>query len=959
MRIWVDGQCFQTASRFRGIGRYVRELVAGVSEAADDIELMISFNAGIGETTIISREIASEWLDPRNIYVWHGAAVAGEALEGYSFRRRLSEVAIAHHVNCLKPDIALSASPFEGLHDKAVPLLPSKFCSVPLASIFYDAIPLRFPEKYLADAQTAAGYARRLAAFEKFSINLCISKFSQDELTNRFPLSKAVNIAAGVSPDLITLLRNKSMLWDARAEYGTYLLYVGGLDWRKNVGLIVDAFALLPAALQKGLKLVIAGDHPKPLLVELVSRWTGYGLSPDQLIHRGHVSESDLAALYTGAVALVQPSLMEGFGLTALEAMTCGTVAIASRTGALPEVVGANEALFDPSSSEELSALLQRILSDKQFVRQLTDGAVRQSQEFSWSRSASIAVEALREASSAGLTTAGCEASRIRIANNLNLPKSERQLAAAILSRAETIADGPSRLVVDATATVRVDHATGIQRVVKHICREFTRKVSPEREKVISFCIDENGWYDAHGRLSPNAIGEPRSKLRFRQGDTVLMLDSSWDLYRLHTHHLRAFRMRGIDVVSCLYDTVPLRTPAFCDPGMPPVFSQWFQTALTYSTGFVCISRAVADELLAILEAISYPRRMKVGYWQLGADFIETKDEVPPRSAKRPLFLMVGTLEPRKGHRTALSAFEELWKAGIDAELVIVGKPGWGVELLVKQLRAHPEYGRRLVWHEKVDDQALASLYETCDALVAASFAEGFGLPIVEAGHFGKPVIASDIPVFREVAAGAASAHFFEAGASRSLAAAVKTFLGSREKDSDIPRRAAWPSWRESAAQLEEVVIGGNWYKTYEPRERKEYAPINELGHVRMQAPLDAAGKAHVLRLIDGPEPVENGSAFKITVAVMNRSSAIWSSHGAADGSLAVNLSFHVVGPGDAPIEMNNARTSIPFVHIPGDTHYAAVVVPAYWKKRGAMAVEIELVQEGVAWFGTPLRVAL
>lgn len=960
MRVWIDGQCFQTASRLRGIGRYVCELVASLSEAACDIELMMSFNAAIGETAIAAREIVSEWIEPGNIHVWHGAAVAGEALEGYSFKRRLSEVAIAHHVNGLSPDIALSTSPFEGLHDRAVPLLPSTFCAVPLASIFYDAIPLRFPEQYLTDAKTTAAYARRLAAFEHFSVNLCISQFAKGELNGQFPEIKTINIAAGVSRDLVTLLANKSRRSDARAEYSTYFLYVGGLDWRKNVRLIVDAFALLPAASRKDLKLVLAGDHPVRLQAELISRWAGYDLPPHQLILKGHVSESDLAALYMGAVALVQPSLMEGFGLTALEAMTCGTIALASRTGALPEVIGAKEALFDPSSPEELSALLQRVLSDAEFVRFLTDRAEKQSNQFSWNRSAAIAVEALRAASSTGSASSSCEASRRRIVNHLDVPKSERPMAAAILSRAEALRDGPSRLIVDATATVRVDHATGIQRVVKHICREFTRKVSSQREKVIAFCIDENGWYDTGGRLSPNTIGEPGARLRFHNGDTILMLDSSWDLYRLHAHHLRAFRMRGFDVVSCLYDTVPLRTPAFCNPGMPRLFSQWLQSALTYSTGFVCISRAVADELLAILEAISFPRRMKVGYWQLGADFIETKNERPPRTATRPMFLMVGTLEPRKGHRIALSAFEQLWKAGMDAELVIVGKLGWGVEALAKQLRAHPEYGRRLVWHEKVDDRALAALYETCDALIAASFAEGFGLPIVEAGHFGKPVIASDIPVFREVAAGAASAHFFEAGSASSLAAAVRTFLKSRTEDSESTQRAAWPIWRESAEQLEDVVLGGNWYKTYEPRERKEYVPLDDLGHVRMLAPLGEADRAHTLRLIEGPEPVENGRAFKITVAVTNLSSAIWSSQGAADGSFGIYLSFHVLGAGDAPIETSNARTSIPFVHIPGDTHYVAVVIPSFWKTRGAVAVDIGLAQEsGVAWFGTPLRVAL
>ena len=61
-------------------------------------------------------------------------------------------------------------------------------------------------------------------------------------------------------------------------------------------------------------------------------------------------------------------------------------------------------------------------------------------------------------------------------------------------------------------------------------------------------------------------------------------------------------------MISCLYDIVPLQMPALCNPGMPIVFAEWFKKALTWSTGFVCISRAVADELLTLLEAIEFPR---------------------------------------------------------------------------------------------------------------------------------------------------------------------------------------------------------------------------------------------------------------------------------------------------------------------------------------------------------------
>jgi glycosyltransferase involved in cell wall biosynthesis len=965
MRVWVDGQCFQTASKLRGIGRYVREFTRCIAENHPEVELLISFNAAMGEAAIEARQVVSAWIRAENIYVWHGASEAGETTEGYSSNRQLSHIALAHHVNCLKPNVALSTSPFEGFNDIAVPLLPDPFCAVPIASIFYDAIPLHFPERYLTDTHTLACYKRRLGAFDDFAANLCISEFSTNELIERHPRANAVNIVAGVSSELSALL-NERELPDASQKYGPYVLYVGGLDWRKNVGLIVDAFALLPSMLRNRYKLVLAGDHPKGLLSQLISQWNRYNLLPDNLVCAGHVSEQELASLYKGALALVQPSFMEGFGLTALEAITCGTPALAARAGALPEVVGDDTALFDPSSSQQLSALLYRLMVDSSFRQQLLARGAEQAHRFSWAKSASIALEALKKIAIDDTALPDRETSRRRIAREWQPSRSQLPLAARILSLAEPLEEETPRLIVDATSTVLVDHATGIQRVVKNICREFGRPDSPVRNKIVSYCIDENGWLDTGGQLTRPAYIEPTSRVRFHNTDTILMLDSSWELYQWHGTYLRGFRIRGMEVVSCLYDMVPLRTPAFCDPNMPVIFSQWFRSALTHSTGFVCISRAVADELYAMLEAVSFPHRMKIGYWQLGADFVgggqdgpaDARQQTKPANL-RPVVLMVGTLEPRKGHRVALDAFEALWLAGVDVELVIVGKKGWGVQALAERIRGHPEYGRHLLWHEGIDDAALRRLYESCDVLLAASFAEGFGLPIVEAGYFSKPVIASDIPVFREVAKGAASARFFKAGSAEDLANAVRDFLVEADAwREDLPL-STWPNWRESAEQLDDVVLGGNWYKVYEPREHKDYVALGDLGRIGMEVPLEPAERFHALRHVEGPVPQDDGRALKFIVGVTNLSSKTWSSDGRTDGNLRVALSYHILTGNGKMLQFDNPRVYIPFVHLPGDVHYMAIDVPAEWKARGARYVDIELLQEGVAWFGKPLRVAL
>jgi glycosyltransferase involved in cell wall biosynthesis len=176
------------------------------------------------------------------------------------------------------------------------------------------------------------------------------------------------------------------------------------------------------------------------------------------------------------------------------------------------------------------------------------------------------------------------------------------------------------------------------------------------------------------------------------------------------------------------------------------------------------------------------------------------------------MLLMVGTLEPRKGHLQALQACSLLWQAGVQFNLLLVGAEGWqGVNAsergpvveLLKALRGHAHWQRRLFWLEDVDDQQLATLYARADGLLAASWDEGFGLPLIEAARFGLPALARDIPVFREVTGG--RARFFQAGTPGELARALRLWLA----DGMMPRPGTtyWPGWEQSAARLIEYCL--------------------------------------------------------------------------------------------------------------------------------------------------------
>ncbi|MHB1664293.1 MAG: glycosyltransferase [bacterium] len=117
------------------------------------------------------------------------------------------------------------------------------------------------------------------------------------------------------------------------------------------------------------------------------------------------------------------------------------------------------------------------------------------------------------------------------------------------------------------------------------------------------------------------------------------------------------------------------------------------------------------------------------------------------------IYLMVGTIEPRKGYNYTLEAFEDLWKNRFGGVLVIVGKIGWNVDTLIKKFNNSIYLNKKLFIFNDLNDDELSFLYSSVNAVICASLREGFGLPLVEAMYCNIPVLASDISVFREVGA--------------------------------------------------------------------------------------------------------------------------------------------------------------------------------------------------------------
>lgn len=179
-------------------------------------------------------------------------------------------------------------------------------------------------------------------------------------------------------------------------DYGSYLLAVGTLQPRKNLLGLLRAYRIFLDENDCAFPLAVAGAAGWGL--DAFEKEVGrLGLS-DRVRRLGYVPDEDLPALYSGAFAYITPSLYEGFGLTALEALACGTPVVAANTSALPEVVGDAALLVDPRRPEQIAAALSRLLREPATRGALAQAGPRQAAAFTWERCARETLAVLQQA---------------------------------------------------------------------------------------------------------------------------------------------------------------------------------------------------------------------------------------------------------------------------------------------------------------------------------------------------------------------------------------------------------------------------------------------------------------------------------------------------------------------------------------------------------------------------------
>lgn len=383
MRIGIDGGCL--ANR-RGFGRFARQVVEALAGAGSDHEFAVFVDRpSLGGVTV------PEGMETVAVDVSEAPSRAASA----TGRRRVGDM-LAMGRAASKADLDLI-------------YFPASYSFFPVWNAgrvvvtMHDTLGLAHPEwvfptwrgkmAWRAKERAAALWADRIVTVSEAARRDLVAWFGlpadRVRVISEGPDAAFGPAEAGGKSD--TVLRRHGI------EPGTrYLLYVGGLSPHKNLPRLIEAFAegATPEA-----RLILVGDlgdvfHTHvPALREAVARFH----LGDRAHFTGFVPDADLAHLYRRAYALVQPSLMEGFGLPPVEAMACGTPVLCSTAGSLPEVVGEAGVYFDPTDVPAMAATIRSLLASPADRDRLAALALQRARRFTWASAARSLLDCFEE----------------------------------------------------------------------------------------------------------------------------------------------------------------------------------------------------------------------------------------------------------------------------------------------------------------------------------------------------------------------------------------------------------------------------------------------------------------------------------------------------------------------------------------------------------------------------------
>lgn len=378
--IVIDGQCLQTSNRQRGIGRYTLGFIDAVCEHEPNQSIIVLLT-NIADPKEI--ELARTLLDSlgRSNLIPQIINLYGQGQSKVS--RDTATRKLTCEVEKLNPEMVITASVFESAENTV--LLPQKLKS-PHVAILYDLIPLEFPDELLYTRRRRARYRELLNHLSNFDRLFAISQHAKEDYLAFADPSKDIVVVGGS-----TATRGAVVNKGFHLRKG--LLIVGAEQKHKNIERAILAYAKLPEILRREHALTIVGI-----------RASGSNKRLQRFAQRnnvdikvaGYLPGNELEMLYDQVRAVFIPSVTEGLGLPALEAWSHRGVAIGAHGTAVGDLIGDQEALFDPYSECSMAAVIEKVLTNEVLWMKLQEAGAAKLKANSWSQVAARALNAVR-----------------------------------------------------------------------------------------------------------------------------------------------------------------------------------------------------------------------------------------------------------------------------------------------------------------------------------------------------------------------------------------------------------------------------------------------------------------------------------------------------------------------------------------------------------------------------------
>jgi len=364
----------------------------------------------------------------------------------------------------------------------------------------------------------------------------------------------------------------------------------------------------------------------------------------------------------------------------------------------------------------------------------------------------------------------------------------------------------PPKIFIDVSNTINSRARTGIQRVV----REVGERLASNGSATLIYTNRELAKFVEVDIATLDASGTSRlpktPAVTFQRGDLYFDLDASWGEPVNKFLQYAQLKHGGVRILTMHHDAVPILFPHFSHNNTVGRFIEHFLASITFSDRIICNSEAVRTDLQNLCRKLNY-RIPKTAVIRLGSDFaVPTAASGIQRDAQEvinngPYALCVGTVEPRKNYGALLSCLQSIRDLGLT--LVIVGKVGWEEPEVIRSLDDACANGQGLIWLKSADDASLHELYNRCDFLIAASFYEGFGLPIIEGLSRGCLIVSSNGGAQPEVLGDRGIV--FQLEKPNSLIQAIATAAQDNQLRTELRDRAHGfvpASWRDTIKDL-------------------------------------------------------------------------------------------------------------------------------------------------------------